>query len=202
MTLARNAKSIESERLVLRRIVESDLEFYCQLHADPDVVRYIGHGRPRTPDESRAWLHYTVSTYENLALGQLAVLRKSGGVLIGRCGLSDLAVEIGAVSGTVPRAWYERSQVPSDVERRYETELGYTLDRRHWGQGYAAEAACCVFEYARDDLKLPRVISAIHPDNTRSLRLAERFGLQRDGTLQILGQPKDQYVWPMRSGTD
>jgi ribosomal-protein-alanine N-acetyltransferase len=197
MTLERGTDRIESERLFLRRITESDFEFFARLHADPEVARYLGPGRPRSSEESLAWLRCTVSTYENFALGQLAVLRKADGVLIGRCGLSDVAVETRPSVRAVPRAWYERSQAPDDAELVFERELGYTLDRSSWGQGYASEAARCVFDYACHVLRLSRVISLIHSDNMRSLRVAHRFGLQREDTVEAMGQPRDRHVWPI-----
>jgi RimJ/RimL family protein N-acetyltransferase len=196
MTLERGTDRIESERLVLRRITENDLEFFARLHADPDVALYLGPGRPRSSQETLTWVRSTLWTYENLALGQLAVIRKSDGMLIGRCGLSDLAVETRASVSAVPRAWYERSQAPSDAELIFERELGYTLDRSFWGHGYASEAARRVFDYACDVLGLSRVISLIHPDNVRSLRVAHRFGLQREDTVEAMGHPRDRYVWP------
>jgi RimJ/RimL family protein N-acetyltransferase len=126
----------------------------------------------------------------------LAVLRKSDGVLIGRCGLSDLVVETGPSVRAVPRAWYDRSQAPNDAQLVFEKELGYTLDRSYWGHGYASEAAHRLFSYARDERRLSRVISIIHPDNMRSLRVAQRFGLQREDTVEAMGHPRDRYVWP------
>ena len=93
MTLAPGTESIESERLILRRIELADFEFFSRIHADPDVARYIGLGRPSTAEESLGWIRATLATYENVSLGQLAVLRRSDRVLVGRCGLSDLAVE-------------------------------------------------------------------------------------------------------------
>ena len=177
MTLARGTHRIESERLILRRIERADLEFFTHLHADPEVTRYLPQGRPRSSEESLAWLESALETYEELALGQLAVLRRSDGRLIGRCGLSYLAVEARPVSA-VPRGWYESAGVPEGVKFVLERELGYTFHRSSWGQGYASEATRCVFDYARDTLKLPRVVSLIHPENVRSLRVAQRFGVR------------------------
>jgi RimJ/RimL family protein N-acetyltransferase len=176
MTLARGTDCIESERLILRGISENDLEFLVRLHAAPNVAIYLGPGRPRSSEETLTWLRSTLWTYENLALGQLVVLRKSDGLLIGRCGLSDVAVEIRPAVGAVPRAWYDRSQAPGNAELVFDRELGYTLDPSCWGRGYASEAAGRVFDYACDVLRLSRVISLIHPDNIRSLRVAHRFG--------------------------
>lgn len=197
MTLARGMDRIASERLLLRRIAPDDFEFFCDLHADPDVARYIGHGRPRTPDESIVWLKSLLGTYEDFALGQLAVLRKSDGMLIGRCGLSDFAVEARPGTAAVRRAWFSRTEVPHDTEIVMEYELGYTFHRSSWGQGYARKAAGLVFDYSRNVLRLPRVISVIHPENVRSLRLARRFGVQREDAVEVMSRILDRFVWPI-----
>ena len=198
MTLARGTDRIESERLILRRISEEDFEFFIQLHADPEVARYLPPGRPRSSQESIAWLHAVLGSYEDFGLGQLAVLRKSDGMAIGRCGLSDLAVEARAQAAAVPRGWYQRAEAPaSAAELVFERELGYTFHHSSWGQGYASEAARCVFEYARDELGLPRVVSLIHPENFRSLRLAQRLGVQHEDVVEVQSRLYDRFVWPM-----
>jgi hypothetical protein len=69
MTLARGDDQIQSERLILRRVVAGDLAFYTRLHAIPAVARYLGHGRPRSPQESLAWLQSTLRSYDEHALG-------------------------------------------------------------------------------------------------------------------------------------
>jgi len=197
MTLARTTDRIESPRLLLRRIAPTDLLFFTRIHAVADVVRYTGHGRPRSPEETQAWLQSTLASYEEFELGQLAVVRKADGVLLGRCGMSDFVVESKESFGTIRRGWFGRAQAPEGLTVIQERELGYTFDSSFWGHGYATEAAQCVFAYARDTLGLKRVVSVIHGDNARSLRVAERCGLRRDGRVDVLGRSLDVYVWPL-----
>jgi RimJ/RimL family protein N-acetyltransferase len=196
MTLALGTRLIESDRLVLRRVTPEDFDFFARIHADPEVARYISHGRPRSHEESRGWFDMTLSTYQALGLGQLAVVRRDDGVLLGRCGLSDLAVESRA-DGAVRRSWWLRSQVPNDVAVAFERELGYTFDRAQWGQGYAAEAVGRIRDYARDVLHLTRMVSLIHPDNARSFKVASRFGATYDGKVESVGRVLNVFVWPM-----
>jgi len=196
MTLARGTASIESPRLLLRRIAPADLQFFTRIHAIPDVVRYTGHGRPRSAEETQAWLQSTLTSYEELELGQLAVVRKADGELLGRCGMSDLVIDATAAPGTIPCAWFGRAQAPAGLAMIYERELGYTFDSAHWGHGYATEAAQRVFAYARDSLRLQRVVSVIDGDNVRSLRVAERSGLRREGEIDVLGRALIVHVWP------
>jgi RimJ/RimL family protein N-acetyltransferase len=64
--------------------------FFTRIHALPEVAQYLcPGGRPRSPEESAAWLQATLESYEQRALAYLAVLRKEDGALIGRCGLMD-----------------------------------------------------------------------------------------------------------------
>jgi RimJ/RimL family protein N-acetyltransferase len=198
MTLARATDRIESTRLVLRRVAPGDLPFFTRIHSVADVVRYIGHGRPRSAEETQAWLDSTMASYAEHGLGQLAVLRKADGVLLGRCGLSDLVIESTPASNATPRAWFGRALAPAGLAVAQERELGYTFDATFWGHGYATEAAQCVFAYARDVLKLSRVISVIDGNNARSQRVAERCGLRRTGgRIDNFGRLLDVYVWPL-----
>lgn len=201
MTLAHGTDRLESARLALRRIAPGDLPFFTRIHALPEVAQnlYPG-GRPRSPEETAAWLQYTLTSYEQLALGYLAVLRKENGALIGRCGLMDLVVESGASEHGIRRGWFGREEAPAGVALTFETELGYTLDPAVWGQGFATEAARCVRDYARDVLGLPYTISAILPQNARSRRVAERSGARATGQMNVVGLTWDRYMWPLTAG--
>jgi RimJ/RimL family protein N-acetyltransferase len=164
MTLAHGTDRLESARLVLRRIAPDDLPFFTRIHALPEVAQYLYlQGRPRSPEESAAWLQATLESYEQLALGHLAVLRKEDEALIGRCGLTDLAVESAAAEHGIRRGWFGRAQAPAGVALTFECELGYTFDPAVWGHRFATEAVRCVRDYARDVLRLSYAISAILP---------------------------------------
>jgi [ribosomal protein S5]-alanine N-acetyltransferase len=183
---------------VLRRITPDDLLFYTRLHALPKVAEHLyPEGRPRSPEETKAWMEYTLASYEKLALGYLAVVRKADGALIGRCGLMDMVVESAEPEHVLRRGWFGRERAPADVALTFETELGYTFDPAAWGQGFATEAARCVRDYARDVLRLPYAISAILPQNAPSRRVAERAGARAAGQMEVVGLTWDRYLWPL-----
>ena len=201
MTLPRGTDRLESERLVLRRITPDDLPFYTRIHALPEVAEHLyPGGRPRTPEETAAWLQATLASYEQLSLGYLAVVRKADGALIGRCGLMELLVESAEPEHGIRRGWFRLTGVPTDVMLNVECELGYTLDPAVWGQGFATEAARCVRDYARDVLGLPYAISAILPDNIRSRRVAERSGAHLADQMDVVGLTWDRWVWSLAPG--
>ena len=198
MTLADGTDRLESARVVLRRIVLADLPFFTRIHALPEVARGLyPEGRPRTSEESATWLRSTLASYDELALGYLAVLRKQDGMLIGRCGLMELVAEAVAPEHRLRKGWFGRKGAPIGVPLILECELGYTFDPGVWGQGFAREAARCVRDYARDVLRLPYAISAILPSNLRSRRLAEREGARTDGQMEVVGLAFDRYRWPL-----
>jgi ribosomal-protein-alanine N-acetyltransferase len=201
MTLAHGTDRLESARLVLRRVAPDDLPFFTRLHALPEVAQHLyPEGRPRSPEETAAWLRYTLASYDQLALGYLAVVRKADGALIGRCGLMDLVVEPTTPEHRIRRGWFGREEAPAGVALTFEVELGYTLDPAVWGQGFATEAARCVRDYARDVLRLPYAISAILPLNARSRRVAERSGARATGQMDVVGLTWDRYEWPLATG--
>src|SRR5919109_4809537 len=107
MTLARGTDRLESARLVLRRTAPDDLPFFTRIHALPEVAQHLyPGGRPRSPKETAAWFSYTLTSYDKLALGYLAVVRKDDGALIGRCGLMDLVVESTEPGRGIRRGWF------------------------------------------------------------------------------------------------
>src|SRR5688572_18037056 len=114
MTLAHGTDRLESARLVLRRIAPDDLPFFTRIHALPEVAQSLyPEGRPRSREESAAWLQATLASYQQLAIGCLAVLRQEDGALIGRCGLTDLALEAAAAGPAIRRGWFGRAQAPA-----------------------------------------------------------------------------------------
>ena len=196
MTLTIADDHIETERLILRHIAPADLPFYARIHADPDVARYLSHGNPRTGEESRSWLEQTLQSYQALGLGQLAVWLKSDGTLLGRCGLSYMEVDTAPSSDGTKLGFYFPSRAPDGVSASVESELGYTFDPAVWGRGYAREAVAAVYDYAMKHRPKERIVSLIHPDNVRSKRLADRFGVTLVDRVSLWARSFDRYAWP------
>ena len=78
---------------------------------------------------------------------------------------------------------------PQIVDGIEELEIGYRLDPAYWGRGLATEAARAVRAYGFGDLKLPRLISLIHPDNHASRRVAEKNGMTPEKETVFRGFP-------------
>jgi len=66
-------------------------------------------------------------------------------------------------------------------------EIGWTVGREHWGQGFATEAARAALAFAFEELGRETVISLIRPGNDRSVRVAEKLGERLAGEIDVLG---------------
>lgn len=197
MTLLPETDHIETERLLLRRMDERDLDFLIAVHADPDVARYIGSGNPRTPAETAQWLADVLHGYAIAGLGPLLVTRKSDGKRLGRSGLSDGVLELEQRPGSLRRMWFFRTHVPEGLAFETQPELGYTFARENWGQGYASEAARAVWTYARDHLAHPAIMSVIHADNIASRSVALKFGVRYVDDIEMAGRAYQRFLWPV-----
>ncbi|CAG9191397.1 Protein N-acetyltransferase, RimJ/RimL family [Paraburkholderia tropica] len=63
-------------------------------------------------------------------------------------------------------------------------EIGFSLQRAHWGKGYMNEAASALIEHAFSTLNMHRIEADIDPRNVASARLLERLGFVREGLLR------------------
>jgi len=159
---------LQTERLRLRMLRESDLDEYAEMCADPEVMRYLGDGKPM--DRGMAWRnlalmigHWTLRGY-----GLWAAVERSTNALVGRIGFWR------------PEGWPD-------------FEIGWTLRRSFWGRGYATEAARAALHFAFTDMQRSHVISLIRPDNAASIRVAERLGERLVETIELLGKPALMY---------
>jgi RimJ/RimL family protein N-acetyltransferase len=181
---------------MLRRFLPADLDFITRINSDPRVRRYLRRGRPLSAGESRASLDNAMASYERIGLGPLAVVRKSDGETIGRCGLNYMEIELPPHELAQPRVHTRPGAAPPGTRVAVERELGYVFDSAVWGNGYASEAAGAVLRYAREHLNIARIISIIHPENAASLGVARKLGLEREDAVWMGGRSFDRYRWP------
>jgi ribosomal-protein-alanine N-acetyltransferase len=145
-----------------------DLEPLTALHLDPEVCRFIGL---RTPEQTREGLKEWISGYRSRGFAKWAVVSRETGKFIGRSGMT-----------------------PEEYEGISEPELGWTLARKHWGFGYATEAAAAVMKHWFEVLGFRRVISLVDPQNVASERVATRIGMIFDRQVQWKAKPANLFV--------
>jgi RimJ/RimL family protein N-acetyltransferase len=88
------------------------------------------------------------------------------------------------------------------IDGRLEVEMGYWLGEKHWGNGFATEAARAVQDAALTTLGLSRLISLIDPANQGSLRVAEKNGMRYMAETSFRGRKMHVYVIEKQENID
>ena len=147
-------KILETERLLMRRLVASDLEDLYALYRDPEIRRYFPEGT-LTLEETREELEWFQNGHpDHPELGLWATLHKPTGAFIGRCGL-----------------------LPWTIDGVDEVEIAYLIAKPWQRQGLGTEAARALVRYGFEVLGLKRLIALIAPGHGTSIRTAESAGL-------------------------
>ena len=74
-----------------------------------------------------------------------------------------------------------------NFEEHIEIEIAYRLARAYWGKGKGTEAAITVRDYARNKLGIDRLICLIESTNIRSIRVAQKLGMDYEKNLILQG---------------
>jgi ribosomal-protein-alanine N-acetyltransferase len=160
---------LETPRLILRPFDEKDVDLLAPLMANPDFMRFsLG---PYTREKTQTVLQKFLSWNQAGLPSQFAVISRGNDELIGYCGFLH---------------WH--------LDGKDEIEIGYRLHPKYWNKGLATEAARAVRDHGFSDLKLPRVISLIHPDNIASRRVAEKNGMKIEKETVFRGFPTLVFV--------
>ena len=162
---------LQTKRLTLRRFTQTDDRALACIFADPEVMRF-GDGI-KSGEWIKDWIEGCVRDYQKRGWGPLAAIENASGSLIGYCGLFHIP----------------------DVNGRPEIEIGYRFARESWGRGYATEAVLAVRDWAFLSLGLTRLIAMIDPDNTASIRVAEKAGMRYEQDVILEGYTHPDRVY-------
>jgi RimJ/RimL family protein N-acetyltransferase len=155
---------IETARLRIRALEESDADGAHRVYGDPEVMRYVGaDGTTRTREQSAAGVARMMEGQAQNGFSLWAVELLETGEMIGVCGVVH-------VDGA-----------GSDVE------LVYEFQRSAWGQGYATEAGRACLDVALGPLGLTRVVALAYPENAQSIRIMQKLGMRDAGTVDAYG---------------
>jgi len=160
---------LETDRVVLRRVTQADAEELVALHADPEVMRYLGG--VEDPESVRnetlpAWLAYYESGDDH---GYWIAEDRATGEWLG---------------------WFH---LRPEHEPPFELEVGYRLKRAAWGKGYATEGTKALIAKAFDELGVDRVVATADEPNVASRRVMEKSGLRF--VERFVGRDPDGSTW-------
>lgn len=145
---------LETDRLILREMKQSDLDALCRIMCDEEGMREA-YVYPFSPEQVQGWLDRHLKRYEDHGFGLWAVVLKETKEMIGQCGLTL-------------QPWKEKALL----------EIGYLFEKRFWKKGYATEAAVACREYAFTVLNADSVYSIIRDTHIASQNVATRNGMK------------------------
>lgn len=156
---------IKTERLFLRPVNIADLTAVHEYDSDDENTRYMRNMPNRTLQETADFLFRATSEWEKDSPAFYKFAVELDGVLIG-----------------VASVYLD--------EKRMVGELGYILNKKYWGKGYALEAALAVKDFALNVLRVKKLIATCDCRNTASYRLIEKLGLKLENDNGTRFYPK------------
>ena len=150
---------LRTERLLLRRIRETDAEELFLGFVNQKEFLYYANKKERTLEEEKASLVGISEKYENDRYYNWLITLKGSGTIIGQI---VLMVD----------------------ERNDSVEFSYAIDKRHTGRGYMTEALARVKPFCLEELEVTRFQGGCCVENTASRRVMEKCGLEYEGTLR------------------
>jgi RimJ/RimL family protein N-acetyltransferase len=141
----------ETERLVLCSYEEGDAVMLYPIVSDPITMSH--YPEPFSMEKAEAWIARSLALYKSHGYGRYAVLLKESQGYIGDAGFFH-----------------------ANVNGKDEVDLGYIIDRHHWGHGYAGEAAAACIALARERKWFKRIVVQMAHENASSRKVAEKLG--------------------------
>lgn len=147
---------METERLLLRNMSHSDVDDVLEMRSNPVTMQYIPRPLAKTKEDAIMVIDmltgFTASN-EKLNWG---VVEKLTGKLIG-------------IFGYVAFNTFS-----------HRGEVGYVLNQKYEGKGFATEALLPILDYAFDKIGLHSIEAVIRAENKVSMKLIEKFGFTKD----------------------
>lgn len=171
--------TLETKRLALRNWRESDVSSYMLLANDVGYNCFSPPGRflVSSPEEAREKIRERMDLFDRQQLGKFPVFLKATGEFVGTCGME-----------------------PFELGGKTEVELGYRLCLKHWGRGYAKEAAAAVLQYGFGTLHCQRILAFVLPQNRASVKILEKLGfdylqdfLHYDLSHRLYDYPRERF---------
>lgn len=146
---------LETERLILRELLLSDLDDLFAITGDPLVMQYVGDLKPYSREKTAQAIREAQESYRQHGFGGWAFIEKATGQFIGYGGLEYLPER------TIP-------------------EVFYIFPPLQWGKGLATEIAAAILDYGFKQLGIPAIGASFDPANEPSMHVAAKVGLRFD----------------------
>lgn len=169
--------SIETERLVLRKVTKDDADSLLTYLSDEEVTRHMGLAPFVSAEDALDEIGWYQSIFDNGTGMRWGITMEGQDRIIGSCGFLNR------------------------TQKHNRAEIGFELSREYWGKGIAAEALRAVIEYGFSELDLNRIEALIEPANSPSQKLVEKNGFVKEGLLReyeyTQGKYDDLYMYSL-----
>jgi len=155
---------IETDRLILRKFEETDVDRLFLLDSNEEVMKYIGMPVLTNMSDSKKVIEMIQQQYVKNGVGRLAVIEKESGLLIGWSGLKLITQEINGYNHIY--------------------DLGYRFLPEYWGKGYALESAKASLEFGFNELKADTIYAHAHSENDGSNHILRKLGFEKTGEFK------------------
>jgi len=160
-------KILETNRLYLREFVEDDDAFIFELLNSPTWLKYIGDRGVNSLDDARKFISEKyISSYKNNGFGLYAVILKDGNMPIGMCGL-------------IKRDTLE------------DIDIGFAFLPDYISKGYGYESASAVLKFAKEKLKISRIVAITIKINLNSVNLLKKLGMKFEKSFFMDGDTEE-----------
>ncbi|PAJ75247.1 hypothetical protein CJF42_06250 [Pseudoalteromonas sp. NBT06-2] len=152
-----------TSRLIIRQMKEDDNAFVLAHFNEPLFIKNIADKKIYNLEDAQQFLiDGPMKSYQKNGFGMFLILLKDSNIPIGSCGL------------------FKRDNT-DDID------LGYALMSQYHKQGYLQEAAKAVLDYAKNELKLTRILGYTAKDNINSVNVLNKLGFSMQGESKLVG---------------
>lgn len=166
----RDPPHLQTERLLLRKMMKSDSHDMFEYARQEEVTRYLLWDPHQSESYTAKYLNYIQSRYRSGDFYDWALVVKDTYKMIGTCGFTRFHTEANGA------------------------EVGYVLNPAYWGQGLAAEAVRAVIRFGFVELRLHRIEARYMEGNDRSRRVMEKAGMTYEGMSRDSMYVRGNYV--------
>ncbi|TYP99581.1 ribosomal-protein-alanine N-acetyltransferase [Tenacibaculum adriaticum] len=152
---------LETERLILRELLETDIDGIFELDSNPEVHKYLGNNPIKTKKKAEEIITFVRNQYKELGIGRFACIEKSTGEFIGWSGLKLNTGKKEGLNGFTDFI-----------------DIGYRLIPRFWGKGYASESAFATLNFGFTKMNYETIYGAAEIENIGSNKILQKIGLQ------------------------
>lgn len=161
--MPKNQQILETKRLILEVWTQADADALFEIMRDARVMRYLANGLPYTFKQVEEFLIWAENYQAENGFCRWKVIEKVSGEIVGSCGFAR----------------------PQEMK---EAELGYFLSRKHWGKGFATEAAFACKLYGFEKLGFREIIGITDLENIASQKVLEKIGFAEKSVGSFRGE--------------